>query len=300
MYCFATLVIPFKAQSLMIKLFKTIEPLQAYLNQERVAGKTIGFVATMGALHNGHMHLVKKGKEENDILICSVFVNPTQFTNHGDLENYPRNLEEDIMILEKEECDAVFAPSVEVMYPHGMVLMDMDLDGLDKVMEGKYRPGHFQGMITIVYKLLEIVKPHRAYFGEKDFQQLAIIKFMVHEKNIPTEIVGCRIIREKDGLALSSRNIHLTKEERAKAPVIYSTLKAAVEKINLLSPLQLQQWIKEQIEKTGFFKVEYVSFINSETLKEVSDWNGTDNRACIAVQAAQTRLIDNIPLPRSN
>ncbi|MEO8148581.1 MAG: pantoate--beta-alanine ligase [Bacteroidia bacterium] len=280
-----------------IKRFETIESLQSYLDSVRGSNKSIGFIPTMGALHKGHIELINKARNENDIVVSSVFVNPTQFNNQNDLALYPRPVEKDIAMLEKANCDAVFTPPVEAMYPDGNNLLNLDLAGLDKVMEGVFRPGHFAGMITIVHKLFNVVTPRNAYFGEKDFQQLAIIKYMVKQLNMPVSIIGCATVRETDGLAMSSRNIHLTPEEKKQAPVIYNTLNACIDLKNKMNPDQLQHFVKTEIEKSGLFKVEYISFVDAINLSELKDWNSSESqRACIAVTTSKTRLIDNIAL----
>lgn len=279
-----------------MKTFDTIISLQNWL-KEAGLNKTVGFVPTMGALHMGHMQLISKAREENDIVICSVFVNPTQFNNANDLALYPRTISNDISLLQQAGCDALFTPEVSQMYPEGNQLLNIDLGGLDEVMEGVYRPGHFAGMITIVHKLFSVVNPANAYFGNKDFQQLAIVKYMVKQLQLNVNVIGCPTVRETDGLAMSSRNVHLTAEEREKAPVIYQTLKACAEKSKSMNPEQLRQWAKNEIEKTGLFKVEYISFVNAINLKELTQWSSEfPKRACIAVLTSKTRLIDNVAL----
>lgn len=281
----------------MIKQFETISSLQKHLDANREQGKTIGFVPTMGALHDGHLQLIRKAKKENDIVICSIFVNPAQFNNAADLEKYPRSLSTDMALLDKESCDCVFTPSVIEMYPNGNKLLSFDLKGLDTVMEGVFRPGHFAGMITVVHHLFEIVNPHRAYFGEKDFQQLAIVKYMVKQLDKSVEVIGCPTVRELDGLAMSSRNIHLTPIEREHASLIYKTLIACADKKSTHTPEALYQWVKSEIEQTGIFKLEYVAFVNADTLQDLNNWNDANlQRACIAVITSKTRLIDNVEL----
>ena len=280
-----------------IKIFETIESLQNWLYDNRNESKSVGFVPTMGALHEGHIQLINRARSENEIVVCSVFVNPTQFNNASDLAQYPRTIESDILKLEAAGCDAVFTPPVQVMYPDGNNLLKLDIAGLDNVMEGVFRPGHFAGMITIVDKLLNIVKPDRAYFGEKDFQQLVIINYMVKQLSIPVSIIGCPKVRENDGLAMSSRNIHLTPVEREQAPVIYSTLKACVDQKDKMNPALLRQWVKNEIEKSGLFKVEYIAFVDAINLQDMVEWNNNGpQRACIAVTTSNTRLIDNVAL----
>ena len=257
----------------------------------------LGFVPTMGALHKGHITLIKRAKAENKAAICSIFVNPTQFNDKKDLDNYPRTLESDIVALEASGCDLLFLPSVATMYPDGEKFLDVDLNGLDKTMEGEFRPGHFLGMITIVDKLLKTVNAANNYFGEKDFQQLAIIKHYVLKNNLPFNIVGCETIREADGLAFSSRNALLTADERAVAPLIYKTLCQCNELKGEKSVSSLLAWVKEQIDNSMLLKVQYISFVDAETLVPVHDWDESKNiRACIAVLTSGPRLIDNIAI----
>lgn len=259
------------------------------------SGKTTGFVPTMGALHEGHASLIRKSVSENDVTIASIFVNPAQFNEKGDLDNYPRMPIEDHNLLVMNKCDFVFEPSIEEMYPGKVEVLDLDLGVLSKVMEGKYRPGHFEGMITIVYKLLKLTNPTRAYFGEKDFQQLAIIRFMVKKMGLKVGIIGCPTIREADGLAMSSRNIRLNPEERAEAPVIFGSMRKFAVRSSSDSIDAIRKKVIESIEKTRLFRVEYFEIVEAETLQPVSDWmERKELRACIAVKASHTRLIDNI------
>jgi len=280
----------------MLLKFETVSELKSFIKSKKDSGKTIGFVPTMGALHQGHISLIEQART-NDIVICSIFVNPTQFNNANDLDKYPRTLDADIQLLEHQHCDVLFAPDVNEMYPEGSKLLDLDLEGFDNVMEGIFRPGHFQGMITVVHNLLTIVTPDKAYFGEKDFQQLAIVKFMVKKLQLPVTIIGCPTVREADGLAMSSRNIHLTIAERQQAPIIYETIKKCASLKGNFTPQQLSNYIKQVIEESGVFKLEYIAFINAATLHELTQWNSEDLlRVCIAVITSKTRLIDNVEL----
>ncbi len=207
-----------------MKVFHTTQELQKFLQPPLSKDSSVGFVPTMGALHQGHLSLVSTSVLENDLTVASIFVNPTQFNNADDLKNYPRTVEDDLQKLEMAKCDAVFMPSSEEMYPDGEVSDHFNFSGLENVMEGTFRPGHFQGMATIVKRLLTAVKPTKAYFGEKDYQQLAIIRKLVEIEKIPIDIIGCPTSREPDGLAMSSRNLRLTAQQRTAAPVIYETL----------------------------------------------------------------------------
>lgn len=280
----------------MIKLTHTISETQIAIKKQISNGKTVGFVPTMGALHQGHLVLVRRAMSENDFVVVSIFVNPIQFNNPEDLEKYPRTLEEDLNKLEGTGCSLVFAPSVKEMYPEPD-LTEFDFGQLDKVMEGKFRPGHFKGVAIVVKKLFEIVTPSKAYFGEKDFQQLAIIKKMVLMLHLPVEIVPCPIVREIDGLAMSSRNARLTPEERAEAPVIYKALSNCKENYSWFIPAGIKQLVTGEIQESPFFRVEYVDVVNAETLLPFDDWQETDHAVvCVAAFIGSVRLIDNIVL----
>jgi len=257
-------------------------------------GAKIGFVPTMGALHNGHISLVKKALAECDKVIVSVFVNPTQFNDKNDLTNYPRTLEKDLALLENYGCNLVFAPSVEEMYPEPDTRV-FNFAPLDAPMEGAHRPGHFNGVGQVVSRLFDIVDPHAAYFGEKDFQQLAIIKKLVRDYNYNITIVPCSIVREEDGLAMSSRNMLLTKEQRLLAPKISQTLYAAVEKSSCLSIEEVKQFVVNQLNAISGFEVVYFEIVNDIDLQSVKDWSEPSTKfGCVAVKVGSIRLIDNI------
>lgn len=274
----------------------TIKGLQRLLDSIRLSGSTIGFVPTMGALHEGHLSLITRAKAENDVVVSSIFVNPTQFNDAKDLQNYPRTPEADYAMLESVGCDVVFTPSVEEMYPDDR-LLDMDFGLLEKVMEGAFRPGHFKGMATVVSRFFGIVAPDKAYFGEKDFQQLAIIRDMNRRQMTGIEIVGCPTLRESDGLAMSSRNIHLTREERAGAPVIYRSLQMAAQILPGKGVEATRDEVIRAIESEAKFRVQYLEFVDSATLEPIlSRHPGKEERVCIAVLTSRTRLIDNIAL----
>ena len=258
--------------------------------------QTTGFVPTMGALHAGHISLIKKAKAENQVVICSIFVNPTQFNDPKDLLRYPRTPEEDQKMLSEAGCDVLFLPSESEIYP-GSVLPDFEFGMLDKVMEGKFRPGHFKGVAAVVYRLFGLIGPTRAYFGEKDFQQLAIIREMVRLKKLSVIVVGCETLREPGGLALSSRNVLLTPKERDNAGIIYHSLVWAVKQLKNRSPEQVRKETKERIENVPGFNVQYLEFVDSETLQPITGYDpARPQRACIAVITTTTRLIDNIAL----
>ena len=272
----------------------TIGELHAFLAEARAEGKSVGLVPTMGALHEGHASLVKRSVEENGVTVVSVFVNPTQFNDKGDLERYPRTLDADCRLLEALGASCVFAPSVEEVYPEPDTRV-FDFAPLDKVMEGIYRPGHFNGVAQIVSKLFTYVEPHRAYFGEKDFQQLAIIREMVRQLGLSLEIIGCPIVREADGLALSSRNALLTPEQRRTALAISRTLFASVEYAKEHSLAETKQMVEQAIADTEGLELEYYEIVDGHTLQPVSSWNDTDYIvSCITVYCGKVRLIDNI------
>ncbi|MBO7195610.1 MAG: pantoate--beta-alanine ligase [Alistipes sp.] len=272
----------------------TIAQLRSYLAVSRSKGKSIGLVPTMGALHEGHASLVERSIKENEVTIVSVFVNPTQFNDKGDLERYPRTLEADCQLLEKLGADCVFAPTVEEVYPEPDT-RQFDFTPLDKVMEGIYRPGHFNGVAQIVSKLFIYVEPDRAYFGEKDFQQLAIIREMVRQMNFDLEIVGCPIVREQDGLALSSRNALLTLEQRHTALAISKSLFTSVDYAKSHSLTETKQMVENSIAATDGLELEYYEVVDGNTLQPVSSWDDADYIVgCITVYCGKVRLIDNI------
>ncbi|WKB82524.1 pantoate--beta-alanine ligase [Cellulophaga lytica] len=260
--------------------------------------ETVGMVPTMGALHSGHISLVKKALKENNYVIVSIFVNPTQFNNAEDLEKYPQTIQEDISLL-KETSDkiVVFAPSAQEIYNSNIKSDSYNFGGLEKVMEGEFRDGHFDGVGTIVEKLLTIGKPDNAYFGEKDYQQLQIIKKLVDIKKIPVNIIGCPIVREKSGLAMSSRNERLSTELRNEAAFIYKTLKEAKIKFGTKSALQVSKWVTAQFDKNKLLDLEYFTITNADNLQTIKRKSKNKKyRAFIAVYANNIRLIDNIAL----
>lgn len=254
----------------------------------------IGFVPTMGALHAGHRSLVECARRENDLVVVSVFVNPTQFNDKNDLRNYPRTPEADCAVLEAAGADVVFMPSVEDIYPEPDTRI-FDFGMVDKVMEGATRPGHFNGVAQVVSRLFELVKPYNAYFGEKDFQQIAVIKAMVRQLNIDVNIVECPIVRGEDGLALSSRNELLTPEHRKAAPHIYATISQSAEKMQSMTPAELTQWVVATIDSNPLLKTIYFEAVDALTMQRVESWGESERiQGCIAVQVGDIRLIDNI------
>ena len=277
-----------------MKSFSTVVELREALLPLR--DKTIGFVPTMGALHQGHISLVERARKECDTVVVSVFVNPTQFNDKNDLKNYPRTPEADAAMLEAAGVDFVLFPSVEEIYPEPDTRV-FDCGRVDKVMEGATRPGHFNGVAQVVSRLFAIVEPTKAYFGEKDFQQIAVIRAMVAQLGLTLEIVDCPIIRDVDGLARSSRNTLLTPEHRAAAPHIYEVLSAATQKLDSMTPQQLTEWVISEVENNPLLKVIYFQAVDALSLQQVENWSDSDRiQGCIAVQAGQIRLIDNIKL----
>jgi pantoate--beta-alanine ligase len=273
-------------------LIETIIELKGKIEELKKTG-VIGFVPTMGALHAGHISLVEKAVSETQIVIVSIFVNPTQFNDKSDLEKYPRNLDADLKLLKKTGCHIVFVPKSEEIYPETDT-RKFDFGPLETVMEGKHRPGHFNGVAQVVSKLFDIVQPGKAYFGLKDFQQLAIIKEMVVQLNLPVEIVPCPIVREENGLAMSSRNELLTADERKNAAVISETLFKANELKTQKSVSELENWIAETINKNLYLNVEYVEIVDDRRLQPVKSWSEKGGKVCcVAVFCGKVRLIDN-------
>ena len=277
-----------------MKVVNSIKELRENLSQERLEKRSIGLVPTMGALHAGHISLVERCVRENDVCVVSVFVNPTQFNDKHDLETYPRTLEADCALLEAAGCHYVFAPSVEEMYPEPDTRV-FNLGRVAEVMEGAMRPGHFNGVAQVVSKLFYIVEPDNAYFGEKDFQQIAVIRAMVKQLNIPVKINACPIKREADGLALSSRNTRLTPELRQKAPLIVRTLKESTTFAPGKSVQEVIDFVVNTINADPDMRVEYYEIVDGNTLEAIKDWSETDYPVgCITVFCGEVRLIDNI------
>lgn len=281
-----------------MKVLNSRQELSHYIESIKKSNKTIGFAPTMGALHQGHLSLYQAAKKENDIVISSIFVNPTQFNNPEDLEKYPRTIEADLKALEESQTvDAVYLPEVKDLYPDGLKSQAYDFDGLEKEMEGKFRPGHFDGVGTVVEELFHQVKPDNAYFGEKDFQQLAIIKKMVEKKQISVNIIGAPILREPHGLAMSSRNERLTPEQRQNAKIIYKTLKQVNDWFRVISIPEIHERVNTIFENSKDFELEYFTIANEKDLKETDFfYKDQSYRAFIAVFAGPVRLIDNIHL----
>ncbi|MDE5610859.1 MAG: pantoate--beta-alanine ligase [Odoribacter sp.] len=277
-----------------MQVFNTKNELANRIAGLKKEGKVIGFVPTMGALHEGHLSLVKASKKNSDITVVSIFVNPTQFNDPEDLKRYPRTLEQDIRLLETVDCDIVFAPSVEEIYPEPDT-RKFDFGYLESVMEGAKRPGHFNGVGQVVSRLFDIVSPDKAFFGMKDFQQVAIIKYMVKQLKYNIEIIPCPIVREESGLAKSSRNTLLDEEHKKNAPHIYATLKKARTLVPAMEVKEMKKWIADEINRNPFLETEYVEIVDDTTLKVTENWAEPGTKvACVAVYAGKIRLIDNI------
>ncbi|MDY0198303.1 MAG: pantoate--beta-alanine ligase [Tenuifilaceae bacterium] len=277
-----------------MKTVTTVKALHAEISRVKEQDLSIGFVPTMGALHKGHLELMKTARTNNNIVVVSIFVNPTQFNNPNDLRNYPRTIDQDIAKCESVGVDIVFAPTVEEVYP----IPDnrvFDFGNLDKVMEGEHRPGHFNGVAQVVSKLFSMVKPTRSYFGQKDFQQLAVIRALVKDYSIDVDIVACPTFREDDGLAMSSRNALLSAEQRANVPIISKTLFAARNNLAQKSVKEMIDWVTTEINANNELDVEYFEISNANTLQPITKWSDADEVVgCIAVQVGNVRLIDNV------
>ncbi len=277
-----------------MKIINTIPSLRQQLANERSVKKTIGLVPTMGALHAGHIALVNRCVAENDICVVSIFVNPTQFNDKNDLLKYPKTLEADCELLNSAGCQIVFTPEISEMYPEPDTRI-FNFGSLEQVMEGAFRPGHFNGVAQIVSKLFDIVQPDKAYFGEKDFQQLAIIREMTKQLQLSTIIVPCPIVREKDGLAMSSRNTRLNAAERKSAAKISETLFKSRSFAGRISIMELKQQVVDAIDIVPVLRTEYFEIVDGNTLQPVSNWEDSDYIVgCIAVFCGEVRLIDNI------
>lgn len=277
-----------------MKILKSVEALHEYL--DGIKNLSIGFVPTMGALHKGHISLIQKAKEQNEVVLCSIFVNPLQFNNPEDLKKYPRNENLDFKLLEENNCDAVFNPSYEDLFANYQI-KQFDLGMLDKVMEGKFRPGHFNGVANVVFHFFQLINPQKAYFGEKDFQQLAVIKHIVKSENLKVEIIPCQTYREENGLAMSSRNLRLSIDEQNQASFISKTLFKAKDLKKSKLPSEIIEICKTDFFENPNLKLEYFEIVEENTLEIPNEWNGNlKYRACVAAFAGEIRLIDNIQL----
>ena len=274
--------------------FQTKEELQQRINTLKKEGNSIGFVPTMGALHEGHLSLINCSNEGNDITVVSIFVNPTQFNQREDYEKYPRNIQEDLHKLQDAGCEIAFIPEESEMYPEEDT-RDFDFGYLQEVLEGYHRPGHFNGVAQIVSKLFDAVRPHRAYFGEKDFQQLAIIRKLVEQLNMDIDVIGCPIIREKDGLAMSSRNQRLNSTEREVATSISKILFDSVNMAEEMNVEEVKNWVINQLNKNPHIDVEYFEIVQEKTFQPIKKWEEqAEMRGCIAAWVGDVRLIDNV------
>ncbi len=277
-----------------MKIIKSRSELATTVSQLKENKKTIGFVPTMGALHQGHLSLMEYAGKDNDMVVVSIFVNPTQFNDKGDYAKYPRILETDIEKLNNVKCDILFTPEESEMYPEEDK-RQFDFGNLDKVMEGKHRPGHFRGVALIVSKLFEMVNPDKAYFGEKDFQQVAIIKHLTRQLKFDMEIISCPIVREDDGLAMSSRNMLLTQQQRKRVSLISKTLFQARDIAKNNTVLETKDWVIRTINNDPFLQVEYFDIVDEKTLEPIKNWSQKESKVgCIAVQVGNVRLIDNV------
>lgn len=280
-----------------MEIIRTVAELKAKLDGAREKG-SIGLVPTMGALHAGHLSLIQRARKENEIVVVSVFVNPTQFNNPNDLATYPRTEEADTAMLREAGVDYAFIPSVEEIYPEPDT-RQFDLGPVAEVMEGAMRPGHFNGVAQIVSKLFDFTRPNRAYFGEKDFQQIAVIRRMAELEGFDIEIVDCPIKREDDGLAMSSRNVRLTPEQREVAPVIHRTLEGSLSWATDHTVEQTKRYVIDEINSFPFMQVEYYEIVDALTMQPIKDWNDTDSAVgCVTVFCGDVRLIDNIKYPK--
>ncbi len=283
-----------------MQIFKKKEALVASLSELKKENKQIGFVPTMGALHQGHLSLLEKSRKDNHISIVTIFVNPTQFNKVEDLEKYPKTIENDLNMLSDIACDIVFIPSVDEIYTDAIRSKNYSFGGIENQMEGKYRKGHFDGVATIIQLFFDIIQPHRAYFGEKDYQQLQVVTKLSQQENLGVKIIGCPIHREKDGLAMSSRNARLSLEQRNASPLIYQTLKRVCDLTKSHQIDDINNFVKAQFNSNNLLTLEYFTIANQDTLQEASSFKkGETYRAFIAVNAGNVRLIDNISLPTS-
>jgi len=277
-----------------MNIVRTVAELQKHVEAAKQAGKQVGFVPTMGALHKGHLSLVKQAVEATDYVVASVFVNPNQFNNSKDLESYPRNLYRDAEMLQSANCELLFSPDVKEVYPEEDT-RQFNFGDLESVMEGRFRPGHFNGVAQVVSRLFDMIKPQKAFFGLKDFQQLAIIRAMVKQLNLSVEIIPCEIIREEDGLAMSSRNSLLNVNQRKNAPLIARTLFESCKFAPELNINELKSKVVTQINQSDELEVEYFEIVDGNTLQAIDNWKDSNYIVgCIAVFAGEVRLIDNV------
>jgi pantoate--beta-alanine ligase len=276
-----------------LKIFNRKQALHTYLDELRSQGKTIGFVPTMGALHAGHLSLIEQAQQKADIIVCSIFVNPTQFNDKKDLENYPRPVEDDINKLESIKCDLLFIPEVEEMY-NSSDKWSMELDNLDNILEGKIRPGHYQGVTQIVKKLFDIIKPDFAFFGQKDYQQFMVISYMVKKLRIKVKLVLCPIVREKDGLAMSSRNIYLSPQDRQNSLALFHALSKFSDLYKSRSISQLKTEITSFLKSAPGIEMEYFEIFNAKSFESAISKRAGSIIALVAAKVGSIRIIDNM------
>lgn len=276
-----------------MEVVTSITALNSALESHRLARKNVGFVPTMGALHEGHMALIRRAKKENDIVVASVFVNPTQFTNPSDLNLYPRTPEKDAALLAENGCDIAFFPATETIYPNNYQPLELDLGNLETVMEGEFRPGHFKGVVQVVNRFFELIQPNFAYFGLKDFQQVAVIQHLVRSTKLPVTIVPCETLRETSGLAMSSRNTRLSTQQLTDAVCIYQTLLKARELAKSNTPSEVQKMLSREFESYPL-QLEYLTIVEPKQLMPLTDLWASGATACIAAYCGEVRLIDNL------
>jgi len=278
-----------------LKIFNNRETIHKYLDELRSSGKLIGLVPTMGALHAGHLSLIEEARKRTDIVVCSIFVNPTQFNDKKDLENYPRPIEDDLQKLKEVKCDILFLPEVEEMYDSSE-FWNIELGNLDKILEGKIRPGHYQGVTQIVKKLFDTLKPDYAFFGQKDYQQIMVISYMIKKLEIKVNLVICPIIREKDGLAMSSRNIYLSAEQRKDALALFKSLRLAQELFKTETVAQIEKKVRAFLESSPGIEMEYFEIYSADSFEPFDSENAAKPIALVAAKAGRIRIIDNMYL----
>ncbi len=278
-----------------MQIFHTIKEVKLYVDEKKQLGHKIGFVPTMGALHQGHISLIETSKKQTDITICSIFVNPTQFNNADDLKHYPRTPDNDIQMLQNAKCDVLYMPEVNDIYPNNEIL-NFDFGIIGNILEGEHRPGHFNGVGQVVSILLKGIQPHKAFFGSKDYQQVMIVKELIKQQNIPVEIISCPILREADGLAMSSRNKRLTNEERKVASLIPIMMKKAADLVREKGVTYAKLYIDEQIQQQPLMKLDYYEICDTESLNTLHDIYNKQAISLIAVFVGAVRLIDNLEI----
>lgn len=275
-----------------MKIYKTQHALESSLRAAWVSGRPVGFVPTMGALHEGHLSLIKKAREDGNLVVCSIFVNPMQFNNPDDLAKYPRTLEEDIEMLEGEKCDVLFIPSEAEIYPENHEMVKYDLGALESMLEGAFRPGHFQGVCQVVDRLLQMVRPQKMYIGQKDYQQCMVLAKLVEISKSPVELIIVPTMRESNGLAMSSRNRRLSEDARKKAPAIYEALSTVAARTNDPLPEVLEDALAMLLEKG--FQVDYFEVADAKTLEVITEWINKPMVVLVAAIIDDVRLIDNL------